>query len=262
MPNSNSVFLSSLWHQAQVTTMVKQDEDESTFDEVYTYNHPPFGKMKMDSSESIDNLASSSSIASTRTADIDKITVDIHRLGRNKRIMSMGYLEDSNYRFGDMKKVQSPKQRYSFKSNYSIGFFTYMQNRYDGSSRKKKMLMWSFFGVCISLFAALIAVGFSKGQRNKLSQPEKAALGIRDATSDSFQSENDKVLPSLPTSAPAADAVSITDETESIQLFWNFTTTAIPSTNDPISQSQSRDRPILIDDSNEDSTSQPTQAPV
>lgn len=191
----------------------------------------------MGSSESMNNLALSSSIASTRTADIDKIAIDIHRLGRNRGIISMGYLIDSNYRFGDMKEVQSPKQRYSFKSNYSIGFFTYMQNRYNGSSRKKKMLMWSFFGVCLSLFAASIAVGFSKSQRNKddpdikvleqLPQPEKAALEIRDAASDSFQSVNDQVLPSLPTSAPTADAVLTDDETDSTHLFLNFTTTAI-----------------------------------
>eukprot|EP00956_Cyclotella_meneghiniana_P042004 scaffold248282_cov89-Cyclotella_meneghiniana.AAC.2 len=284
MPNSNGVFPSSLWNQSQVTRtrMVKQEEDESTFDERYTYNHHPFGPTV--SFESINGLAWSSSIASTRTADIDKIAIDINSPARHKSIMSMGYLKDANQPFGDIN-IESLRQPYSFKSgksgknsksSYSIGFFTYVQIRYDRSSRKKKMLIWLFFGVCICLFAISIAVGLSKGQTSKidpdkevveqLSQPENAALEIRDASSDSFLSENGTVLPIQSTTAPATDVLSIADEAESTQFFLNFTTTTITSTDDPTttipidptSQSQSRDNPHSIDESNKNTTPEPT----
>ena len=123
------------------------------------------------------------------------------------------------------------------------------------------MLLWSFFGVWICIFAVSTAVGLSKGQTSKinpdkevleqLSHPENAALEIRDASSDSFLSENGTVLPIQSTSVPATDVLSIAEEAESTQYFLNFTTTTIPSTNDPTtiipidptSQSQSRDNP-------------------
>lgn len=137
-------------------------ENESSFDERYTYNHPPLSQPTLNST-----IATGwPSIASTRTPEEDKVEIDMLTPGRNREIASIGYsyLKDLT-RGPDERTVESLSGKTS-KSRCSIGFLTYARDRYVGSSTKKKVLIWSFFGALTTLLAISLAVGFA-GSTNR-----------------------------------------------------------------------------------------------
>ena len=191
---SRQSSLSSLtnWNRAQapVGLTANQDDDDATFDVMYTYNYPPaleLGQGPAGSLESgsVHNIAWSS-MASTAREDVTKQDTEVQSLDHDMEIISMEYLKDPNRGFNDIETVDLPKQPGSL--------------RYDQSSQKKKVFKRSFFALLVLLcivLGVLFGVGSFQGQANEGTNQQNTASGsVQDVASDgllsvSSDTEND-----------------------------------------------------------------------
>lgn len=210
-------------------------ENEASFDERYTYNHPPFAQPDPVSNTGADWP----STASTRTPAEDKIAIDMLSPGQHCReIGSIGYLKDLT-RGPDTKTVVSSGKN-SKSSRCSIGFMTYAHDRYVHSSQTKKILIWAFFGALSVLLIVSLVVGFVESDRridnsDPLTQqlPQQGNVPPLSTDVDNVMTDADV----LATDKNIAPGVFASDEV--IGNDTSTSTTILPATLDnPISQNE------------------------
>lgn len=193
---SRQSSLSSLtnWNRAQVPvapTANQDDDDDATFDVMYTYNYPPalsLGQGGSLESGSVHNIAWSS-MASTAKEDVTRQDTEVRSLDHDMEIISMEYLKDPNRGFNDIETVDSPQQPDSFKCEKCVP----TMDIYDQSSRKKKVCIRSFFALlavsCIVL-GVFLGLGSFQGQANEgkneqeTFQQNTASGSVQDVASD------------------------------------------------------------------------------
>lgn len=139
-------MISRLFKEA--TAVSSGNDCESSFDEKYTLDHPPQLR-----TQSFADETGWPSVASTRTPAGDKVAINMQISGQHGNdIVSVGYLNELTRGPGDIFSVSAK----SGKSNkFSTGFLTYVHDKYQHSSRRKQLLVWSFF--CVFLFLAVVS---------------------------------------------------------------------------------------------------------
>ena len=212
---SRQSSLSSLtnWNRAQapVGLTVNQDDDDATFDVMYTYNYPPaleLGQGPAGSLESgsVHNIAWSS-MASTAREDVTKQDTEVQSLDHDMEIISMEYLKDPNRGFNDIETVDLPKQPGSLKNDKRemTSYGPPAHNAIDDMAHSlsilhKKVFKRSFFALLVLLcivLGVLFGVGSFQGQANEGTNQQNTASGsVQDVASDgllsvSSDTEND-----------------------------------------------------------------------
>lgn len=142
------------------------DDNYSSFDERYTYHHPPFAA----ATESVTETGWPS-VASTRTPTQSKValSIDMNPGQTRREIGSVGYLNELT-RGPDLDGKTADSLSGKNSSRCSVGFIAYLRDRYAHTSRKNQVLIWSFIGVLLLLLVVSCVIGVAEARSRESGQ--------------------------------------------------------------------------------------------
>lgn len=256
VPNTSNFLLTRMIQMSPATSLL--DENSSSFDERYTYHHPPF----IADANAISGAETgwASVVASTRTptTETNKVDIDMNPGQTSREIGSVGYL--NNLTRGpdlDGKTTVSLSGKTSWSSKCSVGFIAYLHDRYARTSRRNQVLVWLFFVTLILLLVISCVIGVVGASGRKSGQSiDTASHQLAQPTSTSnVNLENGNI-----SEAPSNEAIFF-EELPVDYVDRNSTTTTIPTTSvDTILQDQYRDHEEIFNNDGQpsDQSSSPT----
>ena len=146
---NENFIISRLFKEA--TAISSGSISESSFDEKYTLDHPPELRPN-----SLAEETGWPSAASTRTPAEGKVNFNMQISDKNGNgLVSAGYLHELTRGPDDVFSVSAKSGKSGKSSKFSTGFLTYVNDKYQYSSRRKKLLVCFF--LCIFLFLAVVS---------------------------------------------------------------------------------------------------------
>jgi hypothetical protein len=235
------------------------DDNYSSFDERYTYHHPPFAGATGSVTET-----GWPSVASTRTPTQNKValSIDMNPGQTRREIGSVGYLNELT-RGPDLDgNAADSLSGKNSSSRCSVGFIAYLRDRYAHTSRKNQVLILIWIIVLLMLLVVSCAIGVVEARGRGSGQSIGLSELAQPSSSSNADLENDNNLPETPANEPimfeelAVDYVGSSSTATTIAA-----TVATPTASaDAILQDQFRDHEGIFN--NDGLTSKPAVSPT